>query len=177
MNKIRTATASVMMLFAAITMAQSVNTESVSHTAKFAWNIEAAGNIDLATNDNSSININAFVGFSRSWITFLGVGTGVDFFVSHDYRAFPLQAMLRTSFSNKPRRFFFDARAGVSFFNDKHTTQGALTLSPGVGINLSSTAKYRSYIILGYSYTDLRPFRSLNVDPLHSASIRLGIAF
>lgn len=157
-------------------------TKEITGWRHFVWGAEVGGAIDLTSNDMSTANLSAYLGYRNSWLDIIGIGAEVDMMVSNGVRAFPVYALMRTSFSSKPQLLFFDLRAGVAFNNINNAgEQNRLYLSPSLGINLAKGKDFQSYVSVGYVYNGLK---SLTVDDefhhlngLHMGCLRLGISF
>lgn len=173
-------------LFAAILFitasAQNTDTQGIRGWSHFAWGTEVGGAIDLTSHDLSSVNLGAYFGYRNSWLQFIGIGAEVNMMVNNSVRSFPVYAMLRTSFSKKPKLLFLNLRGGVVFNNITASQQQAgAYLSPGVGFNLASGRTFQAYVTLNYVYNGIRPFtlkdRVTDIHSLSMADIRLGICF
>lgn len=156
--------------------------EEVSSKTRFAWGAEAGSSIDLSGHDMSSIDFNAAMGLSRGWISFLGVGAGADIMVSNSCRTYPVFALFRTDFSKRVKLLFMDVRVGAALnYLPNNVSQTAPYVSLNLGINLATGKTFRSYVLAGYTYIDrkdvTRDERVTPYEPLHLATIRLGIAF
>lgn len=125
----------------------------------FAWGIDAGSAIDLTANDMTSINIHGYFGYKGSALRFLGVGAGINTMISNSSRAYPVYAMLRTSFSSQPQLCFMDVRAGVSFNNIlTYPSQTDFYGSIGIGITLAHGRKFSSHIIVSYDFMPIRAY-------------------
>ncbi|MDE6287363.1 MAG: hypothetical protein K2M00_01095 [Muribaculaceae bacterium] len=156
--------------------------DEVSSKTRFAWGAEAGSSIDLSGNDMSSIDFNATVGLSRGWISFLGAGVGADIMVSNSCRTYPMFALFRTDFSKRVKLLFMDVRVGAALnYLPNNVSQTTPYVSLNLGINLATGKTFRSYVLAGYTYIDrkdvTRDERVIPYEPLHLATIRLGIAF
>lgn len=147
---------------------------------RFAWGAEVGGSIDMSENDMSSLDFSAAFGLKWRWIDFFGAGAGINTMVSNSGRVFPVYGMLRTGFSSSPQPLFLEIRAGVSanyLENDKETTSAYAFA--GIGFNLARSAKFTSYILLGYQYVERVKEAEVPTrkDDLQYASIKLGVCF
>jgi hypothetical protein len=172
----------------------------------FTWGADLGSSVDLTANDMTSVDLHAYFGYKDSWLRFLGAGVGVNSMISNQSRCYPIYAMVRTSFSNKPQLCFFDARVGFAFNNImSYKSQTDFYGSIGIGITLAKGRKFSSHIILSYTYMPLQPFYSarevvlsntsgesfegdapaqtitvydqIHVPDMHFASIRIGCSF
>lgn len=164
---------------AAVTEVKSEGKSAFDH---FIWGAEAGGSIDMTTNDMSTVNIDAFFGYTGKWIGVAGVGAGIHMMVSNSCRAFPVYAIFRTSFSSKPKLCFLELRGGCVVNNvDYDTTRARLYMNPGVGFNLARGRSFTSYITLSYEYNGLDTYMKdavrHDIHGLSNAQVRIGISF
>ncbi len=174
-----------LMLWAAIataTQALCQQAQTENH-CKFTWGADAGASVDVVGNDMSTLALNAYFGWQNPYVDIMGVGAGIDMMVSNNARAFPLFGILRTSFRDKPSLCFMDLRFGAVLNEMWDTSRKcAVYASPGVGFNLAFSKKFKSYIIISYTYNGLK-FTSADADPidtfngLHSVDARIGISF
>lgn len=149
----------------------------------FVWGAEAGAGIDMSNNDMSSIDFNASFGLSRGWINMLGVGAGVNMPVSNSCRSYPIFAVFRTDFSRQLRLCFLDVRGGMSLnYLARDQQQTGIYGSVNLGVNLATGSKFRSYVLIGYTFIDRKDLwedeMTLTMySPLHLATIRLGVSF
>lgn len=149
----------------------------------FVWGAEAGAGIDMSNNDMSSIDFNASFGLSRGWINMLGVGAGVNMPVSNSCRSYPVFAVFRTDFSRQLRLCFLDVRGGMSLnYLARDQQQTGIYGSVNLGVNLATGSKFRSYVLIGYTFIDRKDLwedeMTLTMySPLHLATIRLGVSF
>lgn len=162
----------------------------------FSWGVDLGTGVDMTANDMSFFSIHGYLGYKSNTLKFLGVGAGMDIMMNNPSRSYPIYAMLRTSFSNRPRICFLDLRAGVSFnsmFDYKSQTDFYGTI--GFGFVLAYGKSFSSHIIIGYSFMPMHDiWEQPDPDPadtsgtipdmvrhrlsdLHCASIRIGCAF
>lgn len=155
---------------------------AVDRKVRFAWGAEFGSSIDLSAHDMSSIDFNAGFGLSWRWLTLAGAGVGANIMVSNSCRTYPLFAVIRTSFSERPRLMFLDLRAGTALnYLPRNVTQSGAYASAGVGFNLAGSRKFQSYIVAGYTFINRRDVTDETgtqpYEPLHFAGIRLGVKF
>ena len=162
-------------------------------TSHFSWGADLGTGIDLTTSDMTCVDLHACVGYKSSSIRFLGIGAGINTMMNNSSRSYPVYAMLRTSFSRRPRLCFMDLRLGAAFNNFyEYKNQADLYGSLGLGITLASGRRFSSHLIIAYTFM---PVRNLEVDEskkpdedepypvirhipdLHYASIRIGCSF
>ena len=175
--------AAVLTAFAAtLPSAAAPRDKHLSPTGHFTWGAEIGGGIDLGSNDMSTVNIDAFFGYRNSWIDILGIGAEIQTMVNDSDRAFPVYAVFRSNFRSSRSLCFLDARIGCVFNNlADNVSQTSFFCSPGIGINLAGGKSFQSYVTLSYLYNGIKPYATrsgrVDIDGLHMAVIRLGIAF
>ena len=113
----------------------------------------------------------------------VGIGAGVNMPVSNSCRSYPIFAVLRTDFSRQLRLCFLDVRGGVSLnYLARSQQQTGLYGSVNIGVNLATGSKFRSYVLVGYTFIDRKDLWEDEMtftmySPLHMATIRLGVCF
>lgn len=164
------------LLFVATASAQ----EKPSH---FAWGVDLGSSIDLDSKDMTTINLEAYFGYRNGWINIAGVGAGIDMMINNSCRYYPVYAIFRTNFTNRPTLCFFDLRTGVAInaLSD-NTTQSRFYINPSIGFNLARSKKFCSYASVGYIYNGLDSFgpadnRTVISNGLNMAAVRIGITF
>lgn len=156
--------------------------EAAPRGLHFAWGGHVGSSIDMSEHNMSSLNIGADFGLRWRWVRFFGVGAEAAAMVSSSYRSYPVYAIFRTDFSNRPRLLFMDLRGGVSlnYFEDNSQYTGAYG-SAGMGITLAKGKNFSSHLILSYTYigkdtcnlgTQQRKCPGVSV-----ATMRLGVSF
>lgn len=149
----------------------------------FAWGADIGTSIDVSGNDMSTLNLDAFFGYRAAAIDIVGVGAGINMMVSNSCRAFPLYAIVRTSFRTAPSLCFMDLRAGCAIDNlSDATTQTAFYASPAIGFNLAMGKTFQSYITVGYTYNGMKSFGSEYGTTeirygIHMVTARFGVTF
>lgn len=147
-------------------------------TTHFTWGADAGSSIDMSATDMSAIDLTVNAGYKGQYIRFLGIGAGITTMVDNASRLYPVYAMLRTSFSPRPRFCFLDLRAGAAFCNLRDLdTQADFYGSLGLGITLAHGKRFSSHIILAYSYIALQGEAKYYLRDLHFATLRLGVSF
>lgn len=178
-NTIRKALLSALILTASVT----AHAESVSAGAShgFTWGAEVASGIDMGGDNMSTLNISALLGYRTAWIDFVGVGAGIDMMMSNSCRAYPIYAMLRSSFSPHRKLFFAEMRGGVSYNQATDVADRTdLFLQPGAGIYLATGKTFASYLSLSYTYNAMTFYgnkKDTLVHGLNMATITLGVTF
>ena len=155
--------------------------EKVQKPSHFAWGAEIGVGIDMGGDDMSTFDVDAMFGYKNSWLKFAGVGAGIRMMMSDSSRYFPLYAMVRTSFSKRPKLLFAEMRGGIALNQAKGIPNRTnLFLQPGVGIELAIGRSFRSYLLLSYVYNSMT-FQGDNVETLvhglNCATISIGINF
>ncbi len=146
------------------------------------WGADVGASIDMSGQDMSSIDFDLAVGMRRSWIKFLGIGVQADIMTSNSCRSYPLFALFRTNFLNRPTNFFWEVKAGASlnYLEHNHSQTGVYGFT-GAGFRLASGAKFTSHIVIGYTFMQRRRVVGEemvhNFKDLHCASVKIGVAF
>ncbi len=173
----------IAMVFAIGMDAQDVQSSGLElHESHFSWGADLGSSIDVSGNDMSSISLDAYFGYKNDILRIVGVGAGINAMLSNGSRLFPIYAMLRTNFQSTPSLAFLDLKAGTAVgYLESDETQTGFYGSIGVGFNLAVSKKFRSHVIVGYSYTGLQSYsvgeKYIEQDDLHTMSVRIGISF
>lgn len=147
----------------------------------FAWGAEVGPSIDMGGDDMSTMNLHACFGYRNKWLKFAGIGAGIDVMLSNSSRSFPIYALVRSSFSTKPKLLFGDLRVGVAY----NQTSGIpdrtnFYISPGLGIELARGKSFSSHLVLSYSYNAMT-FEGNQEDTLvhglNRVNIGIGVSF
>lgn len=149
---------------------------------RFSWGASLVGAVDVSGHDMSTIGIDAYLGMKVPYVQMLGVGVGVNVPVSNSLRTLPVYMVARTNFRNRPSLCFLDLRGGVSINDvDDKTRKPGEFVSVGIGINLASSKKFSSHMILAYSFIGRHDYlvenEPVKIHNLHMATLRLGICF
>ena len=148
----------------------------------FSWGAEAGANVYLSGNDRSTIALNLATGLRWRWIRFFGLGAEADITVSNSNRYFPIYAIFRTNFTDKPSRVFWEVRGGLAlqYHENAANTTGAFFYT-GASMLLASGASFSSYMSLGYTYVQRKSIlvdeETLHQPNLSNASLRIGVVF
>lgn len=147
-----------------------------------AWGLDVGSSIDLTTQDMSTLNADAYVGFRKGIMDVVGIGAGLHAMVNNSSYSYPLYVIARTSFRKKPSLVFADLRVGMAFnslFGQSANT--AFYINPSVGFNLATGRKFRSYLSVGYSYNGVEhrndPDMMHKIHHLNMANVHLGVSF
>lgn len=173
----------ILIILLAVFCGMQARAEELYHNNhKFTWGAELGGSIDMTGNDQSTIDIDAYFGYSNSFVKLLGVGANINMMVSDSNRSFPVYAIFRTNFRKTPSLLFMDLRGGVSVNCIGDTkTQSGLYLSGGLGINLATGKTFSSHLIVSYGYFERKTVEyKSNFYPLgdlHTVSMRIGVSF
>lgn len=147
----------------------------------FAWGAEINTGIDMGGDDMSTLGIHASLGYRNPWLRFAGVGVGVDMMMSNSSRTMPFYAMVRTSFSRRPKLLFADLRGGVSFNQTPGVPDRAnLYLQPGLGMTLAKGNSFSSHLLLAYTYNDMTFYgdgAKTLVIGLNRVTLSIGVTF
>lgn len=148
----------------------------------FTWGIDMGSSIDLSSNGMSTIDGDAYFGFKNNFFRIIGVGASIHSPLGGNNSFIPVYAILRTNFRNKPSLCFLDLRGGVSFNSlGKDNDQTGAFASCGIGFNLYCNTKFKSHIILAYSFFKLDNYTKndllIDADNLNAMSVRIGISF
>lgn len=152
------------------------------YKSHFTWGADVGASIDLAGENMSTIDIDAYFGYKGSWVRTAALGAGIHKAFGNQYTFVPVYALLRTSFRSKPSLLFFELKAGYSFntLADSGSVGGAYG-SVGVGINLAMTKTLQSHLVLSYGFFTLRHATDLNIpyegDNINSAVLKFGVNF
>ncbi|MDE6098289.1 MAG: hypothetical protein K2G24_05320 [Muribaculaceae bacterium] len=155
-------------------------TFSDTRKAGFTWGAEMGGSVDMSGNDMSTVDFNISFGLKYRWLKMAGIGAGADIMVSNPCRTFPVYCEFQSDFSSKPQLLFLCLKGGAAFNyleNNEHST-GAYAFG-GLGINFARTAKFSSYMTVGYTLIQRpdKPDAEFRHDDIHMATIKLGINF
>lgn len=166
-------------IFNFATAATNENAQSLGH---FTWGSDIGSSIDIAGNDMSSIDVDAYFGYKNPTIRTFGIGAGIKSAIAKSYTFIPVYAILRTSFTSKPSLCFMDLKLGYSFNALKdNTSQNSFYGSAGIGFNLHTSSKFKSHIILSYTFMDLDGYyiNGLynDINKYSAMSIKIGINF
>ena len=151
-------------------------------TSHFTWGAEFGASIDLSGYNTSTFNVDAVLGYKNSYFRILGVGVGVHRSLGNADNFIPVYALMRTSFSTRPRLFFMSLKAGYSFNTMGDSPMfGDTNAQLGAGINLAMSKKFNSHIILAYEFRHFNKRHKyiLNdkADDISLATISFGVNF
>lgn len=158
---------------------ESSRSLSESH---FTWGGEFGASIDLSGYDTSTFDVDIVLGYKNNYFRILGIGAGVHRAFGTGDNFVPVYAVMRTSFSTKPRLLFMSLKAGYSFNTmGDAPTFGDANASLGCGINLAMTKRFKSHIILAYEFRHFnkRHKNALNIhaDDISLATLSFGVNF
>lgn len=143
----------------------TVNPES--NLGHFTWGADIGSSVDLTANDMTSVDIHGCFGYKGHWMRFAGLGAGINSMLSNASRCYPVYALLRTSFSSRPRLCFLDLRLGISINNIlNYSSQTDFYGSIGLGVTLAKGKKFASHIIISYNFMPIRPYTILTEVPV-----------
>lgn len=119
----------------------------------FTWGAEFGASIDLSGYNTSTFNVDAVLGYKNNYFRILGAGVGIHRSLGNGDNFIPVYALLRSSFSHRPRLFFMSLKVGYSFNTiGDSPTFGDTNAQLGAGINLAMGKKFQSHIILAYEF-------------------------
>lgn len=159
-----------------------ITNPSLRRFVRLAWGIDIGSSIDMSVQDMSTLNADAYVGLRTPGLDVIGVGAGLHAMVNNNSFSYPVYAIVRTSFSRRPRLCYLEVRGGVSINHlFDAPAQTSFYINPSIGFNLATGTTFRSFLSIGYAYNgasleavpDLHP----RVTSISMANVRLGIAF
>lgn len=149
---------------------------------RFSWGVDVGSSIDLTSQDMSSINADAYLGLRTPYTDIVGFGAGIHTMVGNSSFTYPIYALVRTSFAEKPRLCFLDLRLGLTlnnFFDS--SSKPSIYVNPALGVHLKRGNSYLSYLALGYEYNSanspVNPDTGKSLKPISMVNVRLGISF
>ncbi len=148
----------------------------------FTWGAEFGASIDLSGYDTSTFNVDAVFGYKNNYFRILGAGAGIHKSLGNGDTFIPVYALMRTSFSPRPRLFFMSLKVGYSFNTmGDSPTFGDTSAQLGAGINLAMSRKFQSHIILAYEFRHFNKRHKyiLNdkAEDISLATISFGVNF
>lgn len=157
---------------------EQATTEINYPTRPFAFGVEAGANIDFSSTESSCFDIDIYAGYRKGIVQIAGVGMGIHPSFANNRLFIPIYAMFRCNFKEGRSLCFADIKAGLSIneLSSKSHNTGAYA-SAGIGFNLLQTRKLKTYVLVGYTYTQIIPFGVYSDNALHGANIRIGINF
>lgn len=154
----------------------------ISPINHFTWGADIGSSIDISGNDMSSIDIDAYFGYKNDAIRTLGMGACIKSAIGNSYTAIPVYAMFRTSFTSKPSLCFMDLKLGYSFNTlTDDINQNSFYGSVGLGFNLYTSSKFKSHLILSYTFMNMESFYSNglynDINNYSGMSVKIGVNF
>lgn len=148
----------------------------------FTWGGEFGASIDLSGYDTSTFDVDIILGYKNNYFKILGVGAGVHRAFGTGDNFIPVYAVMRTSFSTKPRLLFMSLKAGYSFNTmGDAPIFGDINASLGCGINLAVSKKFCSHIILAYEFRHFnkrhKDMLDMHADDISLATLSFGVNF
>lgn len=138
----------------------------------FAWGADLGASVDMSGQDMTTFDVAIQLGIRRGWLNFFGVGTQVNMAISNPTRIYPVFVLFRTNFTDRPTRCFWEIKGGINITptdGEEHYRNGAYA-STGLGINLAASTRFKSYLVLGYTFIE-------HPTNLHYASLKIGVTF
>lgn len=131
----------------------------------FTWGVDAGASVDLRGYDMSTLDVDVMIGYKNAFIRNLGIGAGLHRSFGSKNTLYPVYVQFSSSFRTKPSLFFGDIRAGYAFCTLRNgATRGGVAASLGVGVNLAMSKRFRSHILLSYSYYHINHTTRLEAD-------------
>lgn len=148
----------------------------------FTWGAEFGTSIDVSGYDSSTFNVDVVIGYKSNYFRMLGVSVGVHRAFGTGDNFIPISAVVRTSFSSRPRLFFMSLKAGYSFNTISDSpTFGDINATLGCGINLAISRHFKSHLILGYEFRHFnkkhREMYSIVAKDISLATLTFGANF
>lgn len=154
---------------------------SAARPNNFTWGAEVGTGIDMGGDNMSTLNLRATAAYTGPYLELAGIGAGIDMVMSNSCRAFPVYAIVRSSFAREPRLFFCEMRGGVAFNQATGIPDRTnLFLQPGVGIHLATGNTFSSYLTLSYTYNAMTFYgdrKDTLVHGINLATIAIGVVF
>lgn len=178
--KIVTLIVSIFMAYNVYAMTSHSEKSSAFH--HFTWGADIGSTIDIAGNDMSSIDIDAYFGYKNNFFRTIGVGAGIKSAIGNSYTFIPVYAILRTNFTNKPTLCFMDMKLGYSFnILREDVTQNSFMGAIGLGFNLYSGREFKSHLILSYTFMNIDSYYTGEIynkmNNFSGMSVKIGISF
>lgn len=151
----------------------------VSH---FTWGADLGSSIDMTGQDMTSINIDANFGYRGKYVQLAGLGAGIRMMTSNSSRCFPIYAIARSNFADKPSLCFAQLKAGISL-NNLYTDiyQRGFYGAVNFGIRLATGKTFSSHLLLSYEFMQVNrasdPEAIRPISDIHYASISIGVNF
>lgn len=148
----------------------------------FTWGADFGASIDMQGTDLSTFDVEAMLGYKNKFINFAGVGAGIHRAIGVGSNLIPVYGMIRTSFTSKPSLLFLDLKAGYSFNSiGQSSGKGAAIFSTGIGVNLATSRRFSSHLILSYSFYSVHKDQRVGdlegIKGINYACIRFGVNF
>lgn len=148
----------------------------------FTWGGEVGASIDMSGYDTSTFDLDLVFGYKNQLLKILGIGAGVHRAFGTGDNFIPVYVVLRTSFTKQPKPFFLSFKAGYSFNTmGDAPTFGDTTASLGAGLNLAVSRKFRSHIILAYTFRHFNARNksavAIDADNISLATLTFGVNF
>lgn len=115
----------------------------------FTWGVDLGSGVDVTSRNMTMFSLGAEFGYKGGPFRMIGFGAEIFSMMDNSSRAYPIFAIVRTSFTTHPTLCFLDVRGGISINNILDSKQqtgwyGSL----GVGFNLANKRSFASHIIL-----------------------------
>lgn len=163
-------------------MAQTAKPSTKGAPSGFTWGANVGGSIDMSCHNQSSFDLDVNLGYRSPLIRLVGINLGARMMTSDGNRSFPLAAILRTSFTNRPALCFWELQAGAALnYLEHNQSQTGLFMSTGIGFNLAMSHNFQSHIILSYAYYNRRDYQykeaTVDCPSLSKVFLAFGVNF
>lgn len=152
----------------------------------FTWGLDLGSSVDMSGRDMTYAEIDACFGYRTPGIALVGLGASIGVMTTNSSRVFPVYALVRTSFSTRPRLVFMELRTGISYNEIYKDTQWGFYGNLGIGFKLATSRSFAAHIILSYNLVKRHTVTTIDEDnfvvinrykDIHLASLRLGVTF
>ncbi len=148
----------------------------------FTWGAELGSSVDLTSNNLTTFDVYLNLGYKSNLFPLLGASVGIQRAIGTGNTFVPIYFIMRTTFRNRPSRFFMQLKAGYSFNTIESTKAlGGFSMSAGVGMVLVKSKKIATQLFLAYGlyHLNMRYLAdvSINQSTLSFAQLGIGINF
>lgn len=156
------------------------------HRSGFTWGLDLGSSVDMSGRDMTYVELDACFGYRTPGISLAGIGASIGIMTTNSSRLFPVYALVRTSFSTRPKPVFMELRTGMSSNEISGNHQWGFYANAGVGFKLATGKNFGSHIILSYNLVCRHAVTTIDEEDyvtihrfkdLHLISLRLGVTF
>ncbi|MDE6268052.1 MAG: hypothetical protein K2M04_03115 [Muribaculaceae bacterium] len=156
------------------------------HRSGFTWGLDLGSSVDMSGRDMTYVELDACFGYRTPGISLVGIGASIGIMTTNSSRLFPVYALVRTSFSTRPKPVFMELRTGMSSNEISGNHQWGFYANAGVGFKLATGKNFGSHIILSYNLVCRHSVTTIDEEDyvtihrfkdLHLISLRLGVTF